>query len=632
MRIRVERWAALATSALFAACAAAGPSASIAPRPCATDAAAKRAAGDLDGALDALSTCSEPTLGERLDRAELLLVVGDVAEAKAIARDVLADGRAATDASVLERATVVLTSADPPPPSKAEQVAAALAMARGAPEAPRSARLVALAKARHALTRATGEAGEPCVVERVDADGGWGADHPLWPVIVHPTAPDQADVFDRVAIGVIEPSGVRIDRLLPWHDDPFGDVQRLGPTAFALRSSGGIRVLFAAGDPPPLDVDGTMTRSSKGDLFAVATEEGVAVFSVEPFERRFTLEAAGSGRPSFTPDERFLVKAASHPGALVGGIVGRTYAFDLETRSRVVDEPGYGALSTSGATLAIVQASDIGVRLRLFTLGASSAPRDVELPVQVEGALFARFMSEDRVAVIEGRGAMQYSERTVAVVDVPTARIVAEREPTPLTEPPLRALLPKSRALVPAAVSPPLGPLASGLVAAVTTEKPCASVCAPSLLVADTHAKRVLVDVPLATRGVFLVQRIEATRDERFLVACGASDAVTGAFVVDLEGIRWSFTGAIDACDRIPIEGHRVWTRSGVVDLDGVEGRPWPSVLVAPLASSADVVRSPPLPDGPGRYCRFGEVLAPLEVCGPATVEATRADAAAPKR
>lgn len=601
---------------------------------CVADTASPRAAGDLDGALDALARCSDPTPAQRVERAELLAQLGDVTDAKAAAREILALASRGdpTASDLVAQAEAVVAMPDPPHASRAEALGAADALAERARTERGAARGNGLAKARHAYARALGARAEPILVERVDGEGGWAADHPIWSVQIRPLPLDDRAERDTVAIGVVGREGVRLTHVLPWRNDYYADVERLGPTAFAIRTGNKVRVLFTGDEPPPIERDGDMAVSARGDLFAVSSNERVDVFDVSPWRHRFTIEALGGGRSSFTADQRYLMRADSHPGTLVAGIHGRTSLIDVEARATILDEPGYGSLSPSGKTLAIVQpvADDAElVRVRLRTLGPSGASdsRDVDLGRYFEGALRADFAGEDRVTVIEGRGMMRYSERVVAVVDVRSAKLLtlpeedtSPRAPSPVDE--LRrgvaALLPKGRSLVNGANQSFEHFLSwdTGLFAVVTTATPCASLCAPELFVVDTVAKKVLGTVPLATQGLFMTRNVSATKDERFLIACGASDALAGSFVVDLKTFRISFTGAIDDCMSAPIEGHRVWTKTGVVDLGDDDGTT--RLHEAPVASDDDEKRLSDVPfprDMAGLFCRFGDLLRPYDVC-----------------
>lgn len=428
---------ALAVSMLGAAvaCRSAGE-ARLAPThaagpPC--DTAALEAKGDLDGLVDAVQACgdraSPAQLGLELDA---LVTLGEVASAKRRAAWVLSREAGEPHAS---RARAILDAPDPPTRARSELLREARALVVKARTEREPARWVELAKAKHAFMRATGANAERRLLVRGD-DGAMAIDHPLWTVKALAVPPTVADALDADAITELDPrtGELRAIGLVhpPSNLDNVVALPALGPSAFAVQTTAGIRVRFAetGTEAPTLEYAGTLTASPRGDVLIVHSSEGATAIDVRTWQPRWTVR-----RPLH--DVRVVDESVVSPG---DAATGSNLVVDLATGAIVVDVMGLGAVSPSGESLVVLEATEPGrdgasmartQRLRVYQLGGKREERTLEIPRTASDVV--EFASETEVRVKRYAATFGECARTLVAFDLraDAGRVVPIEGPDP---------------------------------------------------------------------------------------------------------------------------------------------------------------------------------------------------------
>lgn len=572
-----------------------------APRGC--DVAAMEAKGDLDGVLAALDRCPESSLAERMRRVDILVTLGDLALAKASAAEVAqrARGAGAEGESIRSRADAVLALESGAPRAKGEELVEAHALIDKARTEREPARWIDLARARHAIARATGAPGKPVLVAR-DSGQSMAGDRVLFQVTLR-DVPD-GDNTSGTAVVEVDPRsgalravrlispGVRLDQSRPLAVLP-GE-----PNAFIAQTDAGIRTFFSELDRPAIPRRGALTMSPDGKALVVDLDSEVTVIDVASWSERFTHHGQGGVLGRVTDDAFTL---------LAPDVSGTTERVALATGTSLLESRGAGALSADGRTLAVLS-DDSGrpegpptFRLHLHGIDRKPTERVVSITT-LTGFPSVGFDDKGHAMVSEYSPAMHSCIlETRALVDVDTGKTLK---------------IPKEQAYRDcpgSGASIELAPTASGLTASA------ASYSSDAQLVVSKNGV-VVQRVPLAMNGGFNVTTIIATPDERFVLACGSGAAV-GAFVVDVATGRTTFLSDIQDCSESVFRGARIVGTLGVRDLGSDQGSPdWPSLARPPflgLSELAEISRVYVPTRTPGLHCRFDDVLEPYEVCGP---------------
>lgn len=566
------------------------------------DVAALEAKGDLDGVLAALDACGELSLDERMRRVDVLVTLGDVGPAKASAADVARRAREAGSAgdAIQERADRVL-ALDLVPRSKRDEIADARALVDKARAEREPARWIDLARARHAFTRATGERGKPVLVAR-GAGQAMAGERALVQVVLRdlPTGDKQV----ATAVAELDPRGstLRVVELITPHVllDRSSPIAPLPGErgAFIMTTAGGLRAFFTERELRPIDTAGTLTLSPDGRSLVVDRTSDVTVIDLASWTERFTHSGSRSTVARVTDDAVTLV--SSDPQ-------GMNDVVDLVTGKLIVHTAGTGALSPDSRTLAVLadesdsSAPLSNVKMHLYGLDGALRERAVSITGS-SGYSTVDFDRHGRARVSEyGPGSQVCLMEARALIDVSTGRTV----PVPKDE--------RYRDCPGAGTFVELEPTPTGLTAKAESYAPT-----PELVVSKSGV--VTQRVPLAMSGGFGVTTIVATSDDRFVLACGAG-AAAGAFVVDVGTGRTTFMSDILDCSPVAFTGSRFVGTLGVRDLASDQSAPdWPATVSLPLLGEAlfDELGGGFAPTStPGLHCRFGELVAPYEVCGP---------------
>lgn len=433
----------------------------------------------------------------------------------------------------------------------------------------------------------------------LSTSGGWIAGHAFWTVDV--AGGGSRILFGEEDDGARSSSGVPRLRAGPLVEGDYLSMVELPhvPGAIAVRVPGGARVLFTGSDPTLLPDEGRLTFSPKGDLLAIDSDTALSVYDTSTWTRRF--RAALTRRASsvrFSADGRHVVELYDEGAAVIRSATDG---------ASLGEEEGYGALSPAGKTLALLRLEGEGEQrwtVRLVTLGPPIVKRDVPVTIPtMGGALEFQFDGESRVDVfaVVGAAMMRFgTHTTLASIDIARARDMPQAKPLrpfddgqadidsfAALQSTAGSLLPAGRVFVSSNLhaNPFLGPTASGFVAAETSTTPASAGMggdALALFVADTKTRRVLSTAPLPSG--FGVLFMHATKDERFVYACGT----TGAFIADVVTGRTSYvTEGID-CYADALRGAHIWTTTGLLDLASDEADPaWPVRLLAPDPAEA---------------------------------------------
>ncbi|MFO0615198.1 MAG: hypothetical protein U0414_21580 [Polyangiaceae bacterium] len=486
-----------------------------------------------------------------------------------------------------------MATPDVPAPTLAEARATAKTLVDKARWSRPPARWIDFAKAKHVLQRATGANAERVLLERGDF-GAWAGDRVLAEAIVH-TLPLGGTAVDADVLLDFERSSGRLEAttlIAPIADlSVAGGVVELPTGGFALQTPDGIQVRGTGHDPArPLDASGRLSLSPKRDLLVV-TGDRVTLFDVSTLAARSTVDVAVRSPPVWSGDLLVMTEVEGH-----------NVVVDPARGAALVDEVGSGALSPSGKTLAVLHdapdASDGGGwSVSLYEL-PSAKKRVVALPGKAFTGPSPRFDGEDRLVVTEPFSTSRSCTVVVfSIVDVPHGRALA---------PP-----PGSDEECSTAIT--IGPTPSGFTASVDP-----GVIRPELLVRQSGKE--VHRVPLSMRDGFGFSGIQATADERFVFACGSGTAASGAFVLDVANGRTTFTPTLISCNYVSMRDGLLFTPSGLLDL-GADSPAWPTLVPLPTMPHerlAELMKTGTVAsDASGLFCRIGEVLQPLEVCGP---------------
>ncbi|MFO0617265.1 MAG: hypothetical protein U0414_32010 [Polyangiaceae bacterium] len=586
--------------------------------------------GDLDGALVALASCAASDLEGRATRMDVLVELGDVTPAKGLAESILTEakaGYAPEEGPIVRRAHQVIALADPPVEPALTAIAHARSDLASALARPKADRPRALALARHAIARAHGTPGEAILVQAWGA-GRWAADHPAWDVQVRPLA--LGGTFSSfLAIGDATESAVELRALVPT-EGPGTVPVALGDDAgtFAVSSPGGVRV-FQTGQPPRvLDAEGTPIPSPTKRELAVLSRTQVVFYDAATWTRRATVSVNGHASGRYSSDGAYLFLPSGEGVAAV---------LDVERASVWMDERSQATVVTPSAdaivTLAESEEAESTWTLSIHTIGAIDRPRRITYQRPSLGYTELA-VDGDRVRVIENiqTGHMgtlrevvgQYALATGARVAVTRAdEDAAKKDPADVLLASLESALPPQTKFMQSGIGAIVvsGPAANGAVAASGTrclDATCAT-SELSLLVIDARAKKLLQNVPLSVKDGFAPEAVAILGDGRFALACGSGTFGVGAFVVDVETSRSTLLGGVSDCTGPIGHGGRLLTPAGLRALDGDQtSLQWPALVPVDIqltSSNADDPERAASWDGPGRYCRFGNVLEPIEAC-----------------
>lgn len=618
-RARVAGGVWLALSVV--ACAPRAPSSSAPPRASASavavasacDTATLEAKGDLDGLLIALRDCASPTPAERMKRVETLVTLGDLADARAEADDVLVGAHAIprTDETraLVARAEEVKALPDAPARAPADVIADARAVVVRARSEREPARWIDLAKTKHALVRALcggaacglGAKGERVLLTLGEkAQGAWAADRPLWNVVVH-QVPLGAPPITGDALAAFDPrdgSLHAVELHVPASTLSQEPVALPGG-GFAVQTPEGIRVRGTGHDPPTLATPGyafgILALSPKQDALVVSVSGHVVAYDVSTWRTRFDTEVSVPFAYSFVDD--LLLSIGTE-------LDTETVVLDVATGEVRLDVDATSALSPNRATLAVLvpdPASTFEQQkwfLQLFAL-PSLAKRTVDLSVTFSGAPSLEFAGDGAVLVKHKN--FVYKDcvlETLARVDAKSATAIA------------RTAEDKRNVDCFGGVHT-IGPTSTGLTAAASY-----LVIDPTLVIHNAGASQ---ELPLAMAGGFQITSLNVTDDSRFVAACGYAGQAVGSFLLDLATKRSTFVSPTD-CLLFSYRDGRLVTPEAVVDLRSDPSAPaWPARAAAPFTLEKAVAELPRTPhaDQSGLYCRFAEVLMPYEVCGP---------------
>lgn len=555
-----------------------------------------------------------------MQRIDVLVTLGEIPLAKRAAGALVelaarAPGSAEATATAA-RARAVSELAEPPRRPREEVISGARSLVAKARSEREPGKWRDLAIAKHAMERAAGAAGERSLVVRTGS-AAWGGDHALFTVRAFPFEPrdgqiDEARSVAGIGVAESDPRDVALssgalrgvalvipgDMQTPW-DPPVTLPHRSG--AFAVQTPAGVRVLFTGQEPPPapLDAKGRLTLSPAGDVLVVSDGGVGSAFDTSTWQRRFQIELDAFTKPVVTATSAvWLSDVVDQPNVVV----------DLVTGAVRVKVTGVGALSPSGDLLARLQLDDPVKRtwsLHLHPTDGAAARRVLEFTGSESAAQTVTFEGDSRVFVSSWDSFARHCHVTaVALIEVATGR---------------KLPIPKGREEwdCPEDGATTLGPTASGLTARMSPADAELTVSRSPIGGGQAEPKR----FSLKTKLMFTALSIATTRDERFIFVCGHADLV-GTFIVDLASGRTAFTEAITECQGIATRGSSVVTPDGVLDLaSDPTDAPWPALISAPFADASTLARakeSRSLPsDTNGLYCRFGELLAPYEVCGP---------------
>lgn len=594
-------------------------------------AAAREQLGDLDGAVAALGKCDPEDLEGRSHLVEILVDLGDIEAAAAHARLILVDAMSSTSPNapaIGARANEVLKLPSPTAPTIADARAALDAAHRivGADRAR------ARVRAQHAFSRAYGVRGEPVVVATSGISGRWAGDQPGWDVTaraLHANSP----VIGGFAIASPARTNTGGDRLVftSFIEGTDGrDILQLPdhPSSFALRALDGIRVVEHGKPERSLEAFGTPVLSHDKRTLAVIADARVDLYDVGTWTHRDTIEISAYGGGSFTANDAYLLLPiyGSPPQGVVDVRSATIAVSDFDAQMMEFSDEHQRVV-----TLAEKSGALEDWILRIHRLGSQDPPLRVDLKIKFVGLPHLQ-LHGDRVYVVDSvdTGRMYTSDTLRAVLSITTgAKLgVTQADEKNLSRNHEATLLKTLEPALPAGMSflgdssgmrTSIGPDAEGRVAARTsrcTDPTCAS-SESFLLVLDANKKTLLHTVPLSAKDGFSTEALATADGGRFAFACGSSPSVGGAaFVVDVTTGRSTLLPGLHDCWNFASYGARVSSPEGIFDLGADQaGEHWPPLArvdSAPTLGNAD--DDLPL-DGPGRYCRFGSVLEPLDTC-----------------
>jgi hypothetical protein len=609
--------------------------------------------GDLDAALAAISRCREPPPPVLAARMELLVVLGDIEEAKLDAARL-----AAAVPSHAPRAAEIQAM---PPADR--RLADARALAReGVAARDRGDTIVAtrkLAMARHLYRRLAGAEPEPTLLSG-GSSFGWTGNAPLYSLVAHrfPIGGERSGV---VAVGALDPETheVELTSLVDASDDYQPWSAWPGHSgAVAVAAKAGSVIVGAPGKPRRLDATGVVTFSSRGDLLAIATPTALVTYDTATWTKISDLPVKAKGRGAWLSGGSIYAEVGpEHEHVLVADVREGRVILDEE-------EISADALSASNAYLAVLRYRVVPNPDRLVyyvdlrAVDALDKPRLIRLDISMfHGRPTLQFVGDRRLVVGERFSVAHgdYEEVEHAVIDVASGAVRrgagdvrggphfvrTERAAYAKLSKTVGPFVPKPRVLAETAQftwpyatssSAPdrLAPGSASIVAATagTPGRGCGSVGAdcflsePSvMLVAEAaHRKSLLHDVkiPLASIAMKLVT---FTPDEATVFACGYEETgATHGFVIDVASGQIGATPPTDCVYRaLDEKGVLLLLEGGVVDLRHHAGRSWPLLFQTSWApfDAAQVYRDrTALPEGtPGLVCRFGELVAPFAVC-----------------
>lgn len=555
------------------------------------------AKGDLDGLVAAIEACGATTpLAQQMLRVDTLVSLGEVELAKVVAASVLASakepGRAAP--LIAARAQAVVDMPEPPRRAADDLLAEAHALVERARASREPERWIALAKAKHALARATSESGQRCLIER-GKYGMWAADHPIWSVVVHPVPIVDEGRFEASAVTEVDArtGALRAVRLIApaasLREQVVVALPTLGPSAFAAQTPAGIRVFYAPGDRAPIDHPGSIAATPDGETLLVwDSKKGIAALDVGKWRTRweqpFPLQA-----PRISND---AIVAGGDPSS------GDAAVIDVATGEARLHEYGWGALSPSRDRLAVfVQKGTFEApdwRLLVVDLTTASPVRSTSVDASTIWPPKIAFDGEEKIRVTQRETMSRYCTlHPVAVVDARTGRIVS-----------------RGGASTDCTVWPPREspPKLEGSQLSLTLE------WSPDVLVVSRAGKEIQrVALPRAEGGTSLGD-LALSADERYVAVCGrVGDAQDSSFVVELATGRATL---VRGCAAPSFFGTRLFTPTGLVDLSGGT-EPLLPPFVDEVEAKSLANRSTVPTDTIGLHCRFGELLEPYEVCGP---------------
>lgn len=606
------------------------------------------ARGDLDAELAALSRCREPPPSVLAARMELLVVLGDIDEAKLDAARL-----AAADPSRAPRAAEIQAM----PPARGG-LADARALARdGVAARDRGDTIVAtrkLAMARHRYRRLAGAEPEPTLLSGTSSFG-WTGDAPVWTLVARrfPLGDERSSV---VAVGAMDPETHEVE--LTSLVDASGDYQPWSAWpghsgAVAVAAKAGSVIVGAPGKPRRLDASGVSTFSPRGDLLAIATPSALVTYDTATWTKISDLPVKAQGRGAWLRDGSVYAEVGSEH-VLVADVRGRHVILDE-------NEVPASALSASNAHLAVLTSRVVPNPDRLVyyvdlrAVDALDKPRLIRLDISMFHARPSLQFVGDRRLVVGERFSVahgDYEEVEHAVIDVASGavrrgagnvrggphHVRTERAAYAKLSKTVGPFVPRPRVLAETAqfMSPYATSSSASLVAATvgTPGRGCGNTGAdcflsePSVMLVDAHRKSLLHDVkiPLASIAMKLVT---FTPDEATVFACGYDGAgATPGFVIDVASGQIGATPLTSCGDRaLDEEGVRLLLEGGVVDLQHQAGRSWPLSFPTSWAppDAAQVHRgATALPEGtPGLVCRFGELVAPFAVCPPCAAAGT---------
>lgn len=594
--------------------------------PCVAGADGFARTGDLDNALATLVACDTQDLGVRARRVEILVELGDLAAAKALAATILTDSRAgyAHDGStVVARANAVLALPEPVAAPRAEAIASARKELESSRRAPAD-RARAKAKARHAMARAYGVPGVPSLVSR-SGNGRWAGNHPAWVVTVRPLAPGGV-AEAGLAVGDLVGASVDVTTFIQTTDASALLVTLPGdPGGFALSTPTGVRV-FATGKPPvDLDASGTPLMSPNQRELAVIDRSQVTFFDVATWSKRASVAVDGHAIGEFTEDGAYLLLLQGDPKAAI---------IDVERATVLMEEPMVRAIHAAPKRTVVTLSTDTGKpTLSIHPLGKTDKPRRVTLDKDFEGWPGLE-VDGDRILVIDyvAMGHMSSDRRFMGAFSLGTGaklavsaadRAAASAEPGTALLTSLEAALPKDTRFTGSNVGNVghAGPAPNGVVAATTfrcVDRAC-SASESGLVVLDTNKKAMLQSVPLVVKDGFSPEVVSLVDDGRFALACGSGSFGTGAFVVDVTTGRSTLVAGLTDCWSLAATGPLLWTSDGVRDFGGDQSSDrWPALArvdLGPFDAISNQTDQTVAAEGPGRYCRFGEALESLDAC-----------------
>ncbi|MFO0616851.1 MAG: hypothetical protein U0414_29925 [Polyangiaceae bacterium] len=577
---------------------ASASAASSATAPPICDTTALEAKGDLDGVLEALGRCANLPLDQRMHGAELLVSLGEVAAAKEAASEIAASARerGGPGPELGARIDAVLATPDPAPRPLADVLAEVDALVARARSEREPARWIDRAKAKHALSRATGQRATPVLVGRTGI-ARWAAGHALFDVQVH-GVPLGAQAESATLVAELDARGALRGTRLLSPSVKLADIQSIlrlpsPPGAFAAVTQDGVRAFFTGREVPALPAEGMLQLAPGGAVLVAYTYDHITAIDLASWKIRFGMTVTGATLARVTEDS--LITTAGVANDL-------SQVIDLATGEPRIQLQGLGALSPDGHTLAALE-GDVtqpgSYKLHVRGVAGSSTERTVPVPdVNAPVLAFdgdAHVLVQDYVTV----GMRGCSLVTRAYVDARTGQSL------PIPKNNLNGSCGEMGAL-------PMTYEASGLTAYAYPYSESELVVSPKGA-AEQH-------VPLSVKDGFSVSGITGTEDGHYVVACG-SGAFSGAFVLDVKTGASKFTASVDDCSPGVVEGHRMLGARGVIDLDSDSESPsWPELSAAPLFPEDRVEELSKLrvpTDTPGLYCRFGELLQPYEVCGP---------------